>query len=193
MISLVTALWIMVGLFGVIATQRGWTREVIATAGLILSLFTINQFGPLLFNLLGDYGQPFTADIWRRQFYILTSIHLLIAFFSFAGPALAGNRLSGRLRVRDNVQDKLLGLIVGALNGFLVVGTLLSFLQFRLTTEGWLPTAPEPYPFPAEVLVRTGQVAEIAEYLPIPLLTQNPLILPVLLVLIFLFVLVVML
>jgi hypothetical protein len=82
---------------------------------------------------------------------------------------------------------------VGAVNGYLVVGTLLSLLEQRLSPEGWVPTFPAPYPFSETILIRTEQINSISQYLPIPLLTSNPFILPVLLVIIFLFVLVVML
>ncbi|MDX1413396.1 MAG: hypothetical protein R3293_04345 [Candidatus Promineifilaceae bacterium] len=193
MIGLVTTLWIMTTFFAVVDMQRGWTRAVIATAGLILSLFAINQFAPFLFGALGYFELPFDETIWRRQIFILTTIHLVIAFFSYAGPAVAGGRLAGKLRIRDNVQDKLLALLVGAVNGYLTIGTLIAFLESRLTPEGWVPTTPAPYPFPADMLIRTEQVDAISKYLPIPLLTNNPYVLPVLLVLVFLFVLIVML
>jgi uncharacterized membrane protein required for colicin V production len=192
MISLVTTLWIMIALFAVVDMQRGWTRAVIATAGLILSLFAINQLIPLLFSTLGYFEQPFDETLWRREILMLSGIHLFIAFFSYAGPTMAG-RLTGRLKIRDNVQDKILGLIVGAVNGYLVVGTLLSFLEYRLSGEGWVPTTPMPYPFPADMLIRTEQIDSISQYLPIPLLTSNPYLLPVLLIIVFLFVLIVML
>ena len=185
MISLVTTLWIMIALFAIVDMQRGWTRAVIATAGLVLSLFAINQFGSLLFNVLGYFDQPFDETIWRREILMLAGIHLFIAFFSYAGPTVAGGRFSGRLAIRDNIQDKMLGLIVGAVNGYLVVGTLLSFLEYRLSREGWVPTFPMPYPFPDKVLIRTDQIKAISEYLPIPLLTSNPYFLPVLLVVVF--------
>ncbi len=193
MISLVTTLWVMVGLFAFIDMQRGWTRAVIATAGLVLSLFTINQFGPLLFDALGYFDQAFDEDIWRNEIFLLAGIHLFITFFSYAGPTVAGGRLGGRLAIRDNIQDKVLGLLVGAINGFLIFGTLLSFLEYHLTREGWVATVPMPYPFPQDVLVRTQHIDAISGYLPIPLLTSNPYVLPVLLVIVFLFVLIVML
>lgn len=193
MISLVTTLWIMIVLFAIVDMQRGWTRAVIATAGLVLSLFAINQFGEFLFRTLGDFNTEFSDESWRRQIYLLGGIHLLIAFFAYAGPAVAGGRVGDRLRIRDNIQDKFLALLVGGANGYLVVGTLLSLLQNRLAPEGWVATFPAPYPFSDTVIIRTDQIESISQYLPIPLLTANPIVLPVLLILIFLFVLVVML
>ena len=192
MIGLVTTLWIMIAFFAVVEMQRGWTRAVIASSGLVLSLFAINQFAPFLFGALGHFDEAFNETIWRRQIFVLAAIHLTIAFFSYAGPAFSG-KLSGRLAIRDNIQDKLLAILVGVVNGYLAIGTLIAFLEYRLTRDGWVATTPAPYPFPADVLIRTEQVDAISKWLPIPLLTSNPYILPVLLVLVFLFVLVVML
>ncbi len=192
MIGLVTTLWIMTAFFAVVEMQRGWTRAVIASSGLVLSLFAMNQFAPFLFGALGYFDEAFNETIWRRQIFMLVAIHLTIAFFSYAGPAFSG-RLSGRLGIRDNIQDKLLAILVGIVNGYLTIGTLISFLEYRLSGEGWVATTPAPYPFPADVLIRTEQVDVISKWLPIPLLTSNPYVLPVLLVLVFLFVLVVML
>lgn len=192
MIGLITMLWIMIAFFAIVDMQRGWTRAVIAASGLVLSLFAINQFAPFLFGALGYFDEAFNETVWRRQIFILTAIHLAIGFFSYAGPAFAG-KLSSRLAIRDNIQDKLLGLLVGSVNGYLAVGTLISLLEYRLTREGWVPTTPAPYPFSPEVLVRAESIDAISQWLPIPLLTTNPYVLPVLLVLVFLFVLVVML
>lgn len=192
MIALVTTLWIMIIFFAIVDAQRGWTRAVIATSGLVLSLFAINQFAPFLFGALGHFEQTFEETMWRRQIFVLAAIHLTIGFFSYAGPAFAG-RLSTRLAIRDNIQDKILGLLVGAVNGYLAVGTLLSFLEYRLTGDGWVATTPMKYPFSIEVLARSASIDAISQWLPIPLMTNNPYVLPVLLVLVFLFVLVVML
>ena len=162
MIGLVTTLWIMIAFFAVVDMQRGWTRAVIATSGLVLSLFAINQFAPFLFGALGHFDEAFNETIWRRQIFVLAAIHLTIGFFSYAGPAFAG-KLSSRLAIRDNIQDKLLGLLVGAVNGYLAVGTLISFLEYRLSNEGWVATTPAQYPFPQDVLMRTDAVDAISQ------------------------------
>ena len=92
-----------------------------------------------------------------------------------------------------STEDATANNLVGVVNGYLTIGTLIAFLEYRLTRDGWVATTPAPYPFPPDVLIRTEQVDAISKWLPIPLLTSNPYILPVLLVLVFLFVLVVML
>jgi uncharacterized membrane protein required for colicin V production len=190
MLSLGTLFWLMILFFGIIGSLRGWTREVIATSGLILSLFAINQFGNLFLGLAPTGG---AVSPERQRFYYLAILHLIIAFFSYQGPAFAGTRFGERLRVRDNFQDKLLGLIVGALNGYLIVGSLWSFLEYRVQADGsWIQLAiGEFYPFEPTILVRPDLVefGSLMGRLPLPLLSPY---LPFLVVIVFLFVIIVM-
>lgn len=198
MIGLGTLFWLMVAFFALIGAMRGWTREVIATSGLVLSLFALNQFGGLLVALLGAGAQVNAnpvdiTSIRRQQFYILAIAHLAITFFSYQGPAFAGRALADRLRIRDSLQDKVLGLVVGALNGYLIVGTLWAFLEYQVGADGFtrLPVG-VPYPFDPAALTRPGVenvVNSLIEKLPLPLLAPY---LPLLVVVVFLFVIVVM-
>ena len=196
MISLVTTFWILILLFGFVGMMRGWTREAIAMAAVILALFTVNQFAGTMFGFLGfDNNVTPPPDVRRQEFYILSAIVLFFAFFGYQGPTLASS-VSQRLRLRDNLQDKIFGFLVGAVNGYLIVGSMWSFLEYKLVAASdWVRYAPDiPYPFNPTVIVRPApELAPIINNLPIPLLTQSPYILPVLMVLVFLFVLIVLL
>lgn len=198
MISLGSLFWLLVSFFALIGTLRGWTKEIIATSGLVLSLFALNQFGAYLVNLLGASNPAVPGfdqmALRRQQFYILTSVHLFIAFFSYQGPALAGSRLRDRLRVRDSLQDKLLGAVIGAINGYLIVGTLWTFLEYTIVATGqWTPLPiTEQYPFGFSVLTRPTidmGLSSLISKLPLPLLSPY---LPFLVVIVFLFVIIVM-
>ncbi|GAB4268693.1 MAG: hypothetical protein Kow0080_11840 [Candidatus Promineifilaceae bacterium] len=187
MISLETLFWLMIIFFAIIGALRGWTREVIAMSGLVLSLFALNQFGDTLMGFIQiDPNTPITVDMQRQRFYIMAIAHLMIAFFSYQGPTIVGGRIGDRLRVRDSVQDKLLGAIVGAINGYLLVGTLWAFLEMNLAPDG-------NYPFELTTLIRPGfgsvPPMDIMNNLPLPLLAPY---LPILVVVVFLFVIVVM-
>jgi hypothetical protein len=194
MINLFALFWISIILFATIGAVRGWSKEVIAMAGLVLSLFAINTFGHLFVRMLGGVGvgaeeADFMAEM-RRQFLVLGGIHVLIAFFSYQGVILVRSRITPR----ETIQERLLGLIFGALNGFLVVGTLWSLLEYKITPEGWLRLPPNfPYAFDPlivrPVLDSPGQEL-LLTHLPIPFLVPW---LPLLVVLIFLFVIVVIL
>lgn len=190
MISLAAAFWIMVAFFAVIGTQRTWTREIVASLGLVLSLFIIDFFMPLLFGRL--YGDNFDESIWRMQIIIMGSLHLFIAFISYAGPTIT-DRFGGRLKIRDNLQDKLMALLVGAVNGWLVVGTMWGLLNYRVVANGdWVPTDPAPYPFPFVVRPPAGEFDTLMSFLPIPFLVEGQYLLPVILVILLIFVLIVM-
>ncbi|MCB9434988.1 MAG: CvpA family protein [Ardenticatenaceae bacterium] len=190
-----TVFWLMVGFFALVGVMRGWTKEVVATAGLVLSLFAINAFGYQLTTILSDIPitDQFNEALRRQQFYYLTTIHLTIAFFSYQGPAFAGRTIAERLRVRDSLQDKLLGGLVGGLNGYLIVGTLWGLLEYVHTATGWVAVPGNlTYPFPIETITRpTAALAltNLISDLPLPLLAPY---LPYLVVIVFLFVLVVM-
>jgi uncharacterized membrane protein required for colicin V production len=190
MISISTVFWIMIIFLALIGSMRGWTKEIVATSGLVLSLFTINQFGTFLTGLVA--GDVIDTEVARRQaFYWFTFIHLLIAFFSYQGPAFAGTRLADRLRIRDNLQDKFMGFLVGGVNGYLIVGSILAFLEFQLQGPAtWVRLPPGvQYPFPLETITRATQLDSLMTNLPIPFLAPY---LPFLVVIVFLFVLVVM-
>ena len=198
MISLGSLFWLMVAFFALIGMMRGWTREIIATSGLVLSLFFLNQFGATVVSWLGagsatvPGGDPLAIP--RRQFYILAGIHLFFAFFSYQGPTLAGARLRDRLRVSDRLQNQVLGGVIGAVNGYLIVGTLWAFLEYTIIASGqWQRLDPNAgYPFALTVLTRpTGEMGLISliENLPLPILAPY---LPFLVVIVFLFVIIVM-
>lgn len=194
MINIFALFWISIILFAVIGAVRGWSKEVIAMAGLVLSLFAINTFGHLFVRLLGGVGlgapeEDFMAEM-RRQFLVLGGIHTLIAFFAYQGVILVRSRITPR----ETFQERLLGLIFGALNGYLVVGTLWSLLEYKITPDGWLRLPSNfPYAFDPIVIrpiIESPSQELLMTHLPIPFLVPW---LPLLVVLIFLFVIVVIL
>jgi hypothetical protein len=187
MISLFWVFWTMIGVFALVGTLRGWSKEVIAMAGLILSLFTIRQFGAPLVRLVGGEGQILEEGM-KQQFIILTLVHLFIAFFSYQGVYLVRNRLSGR----ERLQERLLGMIVGAVNGYFLVGALWSFLEYQVTAEGFIQLPPGiEYAFSPNIIrpvIDTPGRELVLNFLPLPFLGPY---LPILVVIIFLFVIIV--
>lgn len=120
MIQLSALLWTMAIIFGYIGYTRGWNKEIIATAGIILGLFTLFQFDDvltdLLVNLPGD-----------QQFLARTAIFGIIVFFAYQTRALdrGGNTPEGR----DALQSSILGAIVGFANGYLIWGSIWYFMD----------------------------------------------------------------
>ena len=197
MLSLTTAFWIMVLLFALVGSMRGWTKEVVVTSSIILALFTINQFFSTIFTFVGwDNNVTPPPALQRWQFIVMSTFLLAISFFGYQGPAIARSRVGDRLTRRDNLQDKVLGFLVGALNGWLIIGSIWSFLEFKVVSaSNWVRLTPDiQYPFNLVNITRPApELAPIIDNLPIPVLTSSPYILPLLLVGVFLFVLVVLL
>lgn len=157
MVSLIFIFWMFVVLFAVIGAMRGWAKELLVSFSVILCL--------ALNLLLRKYIPPITVfpedDI--GLFWIRTIILLSLVFFGYQTVNISV--IAGKAR-REKLQDTLLGLIFGAFNGYLVIGTL------------WFYVAQANYPFkyilppnPADPL---GVAAlELLDYMP-PLLLGDP-------------------
>jgi len=119
MIQLSSFMWLMIGMFAVVGFMRGWSKELVATAGIVLALFALKQFETLLIDPLTDGEQ-------RPKFYLQATILILLAFFAYQTPpeALSRSTASRRVVARESLQEGILGSLVGALNGYLLIGSL---------------------------------------------------------------------
>ena len=117
MMPLSTVLWGFVLIFGLMGALRGWSKEILVLFSIIVALSM---------RLIFSTYVPFIKDILNRnpreQFYIYSALIVFMAIAGYAGPVVSA-RLAGKA-VREKLQDILLGFIVGALNGYLVVGTI---------------------------------------------------------------------
>lgn len=122
MIQLSAMLVTMAIFFAVIGFLRGWNRELIATAGIILGLFALFQFDSLIRGVL-------LAGVARDQVFIVQSaIFIIIVFFAYQTRGLgAGDNREGR----DNLQESILGALVGFVNGYLIWGSLWYFMDIN--------------------------------------------------------------
>jgi len=113
----------LVVLFGVIGSLRGWTKEIIVAFSVILALFVEHVL--LMPELpLKEVFDKLSAE---GQFYTRAVLFIIIAVFGYAGPTIV-SKLGAKV-ARERLQDILLGFFIGLLNGFLIVGTLFSFLD----------------------------------------------------------------
>jgi hypothetical protein len=144
MVSLVVIFWMYVILFAVIGAMRGWARELLVSFAVILGLFIITvmeRFVPFIANLSSLPAFHF----WLRGFMIIA-----LVFFGYQTPNIP--RLASQNRfARDRLQDILLGVFLGALNGYLIVGSIWFFLDAA------------GYPFPNLISPPTDQVAVVTD------------------------------
>jgi uncharacterized membrane protein required for colicin V production len=117
-------------LFAIIGGMRGWARELLVSFSVILCLFIISvleRFVPFIRDILSNTSS--TSMFWLRSILLLS-----LVFFGYQTPKFPKLAASGRF-LRDKFQDILLGLFLGAINGYLIFGTL------------WFYIADAGYPF----------------------------------------------
>ncbi len=120
MISLVFTFWMFVVLFGIIGLMRGWAKELLVVFSVILALAfnrLLERYVPVVNTLPPDS---------QALFWIRSIIVIVLVFFGYQTVALP--RFAGKA-AREKLQDSLLGFVLGALNGYLVVGTLWFYLH----------------------------------------------------------------
>lgn len=123
MVSLTVIFWMFVILFAIIGAMRGWAKELIVTFSVVLALFIIT----VLESYVGLVKNTIVANGGKSLFWTRTSIVVFLVFFGYQTPnikAIAGARFA-----RERLQDILLGLLLGAINGYLAVGSLWYFLH----------------------------------------------------------------
>lgn len=122
MVSLLVVFYLFVMQFAVIGAIRGWAKELLVSFSVILGLF-------LIFTLegLGPAVRIAIEDQSKLQFWIRVVIVCVLVFFGYQSPNLS--RLAGSVR-REKISDSLLGLFIGAINGYLFFGTLWYYMNY---------------------------------------------------------------
>lgn len=119
MISLNFTFWLLVILFGLIGMMRGWAKELLVSFSVVLGLAfnsLLMRYVPVIKSL------PITET---PLFWIRITIVLTLVFFGYQTVGLP--RFAAKAN-REKLQDSLLGFVLGALNGFLVFGTVWFYL-----------------------------------------------------------------
>jgi hypothetical protein len=131
MVSLSFVFWMYVILFSIIGGMRGWAKELMVSFSVILAMTFI--------TLLSNYV-PFIRDVMQKDNQIL--------FFGYQTPNIP--RFAPKMN-REKLQDIILGVVIGALNGYLIAGTI------------WYYMADAGYPFTNVITAPTGDFAKAAE------------------------------
>lgn len=122
MIGLNVLLWVFIAIFAIIGYVRGGAKESLVTSAVILGLYMVTIFEKYI---------PFVKEIASHQDTTILLIRLLIVgvlvLLGYQTPnyprAATGKRFS-----RESPQDKILGFVIGALNGYLIFGTAWYYL-----------------------------------------------------------------
>lgn len=127
MIQLSSVLMLAIMTFAIIGYLRGFDKELIALSGVMLAVFTLVQFDDFLTTVTSGTSNPAVT-----LFYVQAIILLIVTFFAYQTPPgrfTAGKK--GRKSSRDRFQERLLGVITGGFNGYMVFGSLWYFLDVK--------------------------------------------------------------
>jgi hypothetical protein len=178
MINLFLLFSLLIGLFAMIGYLRGWQKEVITLSGMVAAMALLQMFAFDIVGFLGFIPQEGSTpeqlqDVRRAQIYLQAGFLIIVAFFSYQVVArLALQAAAGRLgdRLRTGLERRIIGLIVGIMNGYVVIGGLWGFFEYLPVPDGYeqMP-AGVPYPFSPEIILRpvveTAAFA-VTQYLP---------------------------
>ncbi|HEX5807095.1 MAG TPA: CvpA family protein [Anaerolineales bacterium] len=121
MMSIVYIFWMYVILFGLVGWMRGWAKELLVAFSVILALalnHVLKRYIPIAQNLSeGDIS----------LFWIRVMILLVLVYFGFQ-TVISIPHLAAKSRT-DRLQDTLFGAFLGALNGYLVAGSVLYYMH----------------------------------------------------------------
>lgn len=163
MISIIIAFYIFIFVFAIIGAMRSWAKELLVSFSVILALALLSVFEDLL-----PFAREILADGSTRQFWIRTIIVFFLVFFGYQSPKLT--QLAGATTRRDQIQDYILGFVFGAINGYLIFGTLWAYMD-----DAGYPFSPYIVaPSPTDPLGETA--LRVVEILPPNWLGEAPLV-----------------
>ncbi len=123
MMSLSAVFWLFVVLFGVIGGFRGWAKEILVIFSMVLALFV--QY--VLEKWVPGVRDAINAQSGATQVGIRAALILALAYFGYQTPGLPA-ALTGKL-AKDKLQDWMLGAVLGAINGYFIVGSVWYYMH----------------------------------------------------------------
>ncbi len=124
MVSIIFVFGLFVFMFSLIGAMRGWAKELLVSFSVVVALaiiFVLETYVPAVQAFLSSSQKP-TTTFWFR-----TLIVLMMVFFGYQTPRIP--KVPQSKFARAFLQDALLGFFLGAINGYLIVGTLWFYLH----------------------------------------------------------------
>lgn len=119
--SIVYVFWMYVVLFAIIGMMRGWAKELLVAFSVILAL-ALNLLLKSYIPIVRDLPDDSTSLFWVR-----TLILIALVYFGYQTVAFIPHLQSKA--TRERLQDALFGAFLGAVNGYLVAGTILFYMD----------------------------------------------------------------
>jgi len=111
---------LLVILFAVIGSLRGWAKELLVACALVLAMF-INM-------LLDKYASGLLSSLPPAEMFgVRAGVFAILTYFGYLTPRLPW--IPADRFLRERLQDWLLGAVLGAVNGALLFGSVWFFLH----------------------------------------------------------------
>ncbi len=156
MVEIQELFFILIVVMGIIGMVRGFLKELGVTLVLIATLFALDRLVPIVNNFVngGGFGflglgpVPATESTDSLLFVMFTALMVGATFIAYQGETLAyeGNNPKG-------IVGGLLGFLIGAVNGYLLFGTIwwvANFYQYPFNLVA------QPLPAGAQQIVNSG-------------------------------------
>jgi len=173
MIAMVAVFFLMILLFGLVGSSRGWGKEVLVVASIILALSAITLLEDLL-NVSALLNNQ------RYLFYLRFFIITVLVYFGYQSPKVS--RIAKATERRALIGERILSFFMGMVSGYFVIGT-----YWHYANAAGYPGL-EEYVIPAQANVAQA-TAWIMTKLP-PVWLDDPISVFIALVLIFIFIIV---
>lgn len=173
MINLIYVFWMYVILFAIIGFLRGWAKELLVGFAVVVAValnFLLHQFAPMVKGL----GENDLTLFWVR----IIVLGVLTYFGYQTVISMARLQAGGR---RERLQDSLFGLFLGAVNGYLVMGSFWFYLHKAGYPGGFVQ-------YPTNVAAINTVIENMIRYMPPHLLGSPGIYFAVIIVLIFILV-----
>ena len=121
MMSIVYLFWMYVILFGLVGWMRGWAKELLVAFSVILALalnHVVHKYIPIARGLPEN-------DV--SLFWVRTIILIVLVYFGYQ-TVISIPHLASKA-ARERLQDTLFGAFLGAINGYLVAGSILYYMH----------------------------------------------------------------
>ena len=139
MVPLSTVFFGFVILFAIIGALRGWAKELLVTFSVVLARFI--EYVSLLYVPVLSASLSAMRDTEPRAWFFLR----IVIFGALISAGYATTALSARIGERarkEKLQDTLLGVFLGGINGYLITGYLWGFID-ELGYSIWGITGPQ--------------------------------------------------
>ena len=121
MMSIVYLFWMYVILFAIVGGMRGWAKELLVSFSVILAL-ALNHVLRRYIPIAQSLNETDVSLFWVR-----TIILIVLVYFGYQ-TVVSIPHLASRA-TRERLQDTLFGIILGAINGYLIAGTILFYMH----------------------------------------------------------------